>query len=282
MNYMNCTNCKEKKVILILVDGMRPDGLLQCGNPYLPVLLENSYVFLNSETVMPSVTLPCHMSLFHSVPPQRHGILTNTWVPQVRPVNGLFEVLKQNNKISTSFYNWEQLRDLGRPGTISSSTYFSISKHENSDLILTDIAINYIEKHEPDFIFLYLGITDAVGHEYGWMSHKYKEAISNALFCIEKTIQKTKDLYTYVITSDHGGHDRSHGSDMSEDMKIPIIIHNKTLSPSAPHNTSIDADNTSIDMDMVPNIIDIAPTIAYIMGISPDVDWEGKNLLKQE
>ena len=76
----------SEKVILVLVDGMRPDGMLQCGHPYVETLISKSMSALDAQTVMPSVTLPCHMSLFHSVDPDRHGILTNTYVPQVRPV----------------------------------------------------------------------------------------------------------------------------------------------------------------------------------------------------
>ena len=43
---------------------------------------------LTAQTVMPSVTLPCHMSLFHSVEPLRHGTTDNVYMPQVRPVKG--------------------------------------------------------------------------------------------------------------------------------------------------------------------------------------------------
>ena len=84
------------KVILILADGMRPDGLEACGHPFLEELKAHSVYTMNAVTVMPSVTLPCHMSLFLSVPPQRHGILTNTYVPQVRPVKGLFERIRES------------------------------------------------------------------------------------------------------------------------------------------------------------------------------------------
>ena len=51
------------------------------------------HLYPTAQTVMPSVTLPCHMSLFHSVAPDRHGILTNTYTPQVRPINGICEQL---------------------------------------------------------------------------------------------------------------------------------------------------------------------------------------------
>ncbi len=82
-----------EKVILILVDGMRPDGMMQCRNPYAQEILQKSTYSLKTQTVMPSVTLPCHMSLFHSVGSERHGILTNTYTPQVRPIDGLFDQL---------------------------------------------------------------------------------------------------------------------------------------------------------------------------------------------
>ena len=80
----------NNKVILISVDGMRPDGFLACKNPYIGKMMQMAYYTLDGKTVLPSVTLPCHMSLFHSVPPQRHGITTNLYLPMARPINGLF------------------------------------------------------------------------------------------------------------------------------------------------------------------------------------------------
>ena len=82
------------KVILISIDGMRPDGLTACGNPFVKTMMEKGSYAMDARTVMPSVTLPCHMSMFHSVPPERHGITTNLYMPQVRPVNGIMEQVK--------------------------------------------------------------------------------------------------------------------------------------------------------------------------------------------
>ena len=62
----------KNKVLLILVDGMRPDALDLSGHPFIEELKEHSYYTYKEQAVMPSVTLPCHMSLFHSVVPQRH------------------------------------------------------------------------------------------------------------------------------------------------------------------------------------------------------------------
>ena len=57
------------KTLVVIVDGMRPDALVKTKNA--KYLLENSKYTLNAKTVTPSVTLPCHMSLFHSVDPSR-------------------------------------------------------------------------------------------------------------------------------------------------------------------------------------------------------------------
>ena len=115
----------NRKVLLILADGFRPDALAACGHPFADRLLSLGSYCLNTLTVWPSVTLPCHMSLFHSVSPDRHGILTNTYVPQVRPVNGLCEQLKAAGKTSAFFYDWEELRDLSRPASLSYSFFAS-------------------------------------------------------------------------------------------------------------------------------------------------------------
>ena len=66
----------ENKVILISIDGMRPDGLKACGNPFLKELEERCYYTYEGHSMFPSVTFPCHFSMAHSVTPQRHGILS--------------------------------------------------------------------------------------------------------------------------------------------------------------------------------------------------------------
>ena len=69
------------KTLLILVDGMRPDALTNVA-PAQELMKKSSYA-MDAQTVFPSVTLPCHMSLFHSVDPGRHGTTDNVYAPQV-------------------------------------------------------------------------------------------------------------------------------------------------------------------------------------------------------
>lgn len=43
----------ENKVVLVLVDGMRPDGVCECGEPYLQDLAAQSSASFAAATVFP-------------------------------------------------------------------------------------------------------------------------------------------------------------------------------------------------------------------------------------
>ena len=144
----------KRKVILISIDGMRPDGLLACGNPFVQELLKLGAYTLDGRTMYPSVTLPCHMSLFHSVDPDRHGILSNTYVPQVRPIVGLIDQLSLFGKKNGFFYTWEELRDLARPGHIHTALYLNQHEQTDTDQKITDAALKFIADEDPDFTFV--------------------------------------------------------------------------------------------------------------------------------
>ncbi len=256
----------SEKVVLILVDGMRPDGLEKCGHPFVAKMKDEGSYAEKAQTVMPSVTLPCHMSLFHSVEPSRHGILTNIYTPQVRPINGLFEQLRLSKKACGMFYNWEELRDLARPDSIAYGSFISghVYGFQEANQKVTGEAIRYINDFHPDFTFVYLGNTDEVGHSHGWMSEPYIASISESWDCIEKLVTSIPEEVTIIVTADHGGHDRSHGFDIPEDMTIPLFLKGKAFAPGARIEDA--------------TILDIAPTVTKLLGAEAAVEWEGKPL----
>lgn len=256
------------KVLLILVDGMRPDSITACGNPYGAKMLQSCrFSSLKAKTVFPSVTLPCHMSLFHSVTPQQHGILTNTYVPMAHKVNGLAEVLHTAGKRCAFYYTWEELRDLARPGSLCASVFASMYEKEgpNPEDVVTGAAISAMQKEAPDFIFLYLGLADETGHRYGWMSKEYLAVINHSWDLIRRAVQDAPDNYKILITSDHGGHDMNHGSDDPLDMTIPVII---------PEHGAPDRYREGEVC-----ITDLAPTIVQWLDIKPDPQWIGSSLV---
>ena len=253
------------KVLLILVDGMRPDSLTEI--PQAQKMIRESSFTMQACTVMPSVTLPCHMSLFHSVDPSRHGTTTNIYAPQVRPIDGLCEVLHRNGNTCAFIYNWEELKDLSRPDSLAFSCFYNGHNfgYDRANEMVTDAVVRCVSEVSPDFIFLYLGYSDAAGHDCGWMSEAYQEAVNTSWENIERLMNQLPEEYTVIVTADHGGHDRTHGTELPEDMTIPVIIRG----PQFPAGKELEH----------VNIKDIAPTIAELLGAVPAKEWEGKSLL---
>ena len=252
------------KVLLVLVDGMRPDSLVDI--PQVEDMKKKAAYTLQAETVFPSVTLPCHVSLFHSVPPQRHGTLTNIYATQVRPVKSMLDLLAEQGKDCAMFYSWAQLRDVGLPGSLVRSSYWGGWKfgYEEATNRLVKEAIPCLKEEKPDFTFLYLGKPDDAGHKYGWMSEEYLQAVRDSWKHIENVLASLDEDYTVFITADHGGHDRIHGMDMPEDMTIPFFAMGKDFAPG------------KVLKDV--SILDYAPTIAKLLGVGPNEEWEGKCL----
>ena len=254
-----------KKLILMSIDGMRPDGLLSCGSDAVDYLKSRATYTFDAQTVNPSVTLPCHMSLFYGVEPVRHGILSNTFVPQVHTVTGLFEKIRAMGGVSAVFYGWEPMRDVAPAGTCKYATYIQAYTEESVDTLLTDAAIRLIEEKHPDFVYLYQVDTDEKGgHDHGWMSEEYLSRVRIAIENARRVVEQFGEEYTVIITADHGGHDRMHGTQMPEDMTVPMFFIGEAFEANREaHGVSI---------------LDIAPTVARVMGLPAEPEWEGRAL----
>lgn len=133
--------------------------------------------------------------------------------------------------------------------------YFDHTLCESADTVLTDKALNYIDRMHPDFLFLYMPDTDESGHNSGWMSDDYLAHIDCAIDNVKRVIEAAAGEYTVIVTADHGGHDRVHGTDMDEDMTIPMFICGPQFEAGAELSEA--------------SILDVAPTVADIMGIAP-------------
>ncbi len=261
----------DQKVLLVLVDGMRPDSISACGNPAYQKFFEEGAHTYSARTTFPPVTLPVHMSLFHSVPPERHGIITNTFVPQNHPINGLYETIDAAGKKSAVFYSWQQMRDVWlNRNTVSFSWMMSLHNYMkvlNIDVPATKACKEHIAEFAPDFVWLYLGMVDEWGHAHGWMSQEYLDMVKSATDCILDIASSLPPEYSIIATADHGGHDRRHGDNIPEDMTIPITCHGPMFEKGK--------ELTDV------SIIDVAPTITEILGIRPDPDWEGRSLINR-
>lgn len=250
-------------IVLVMVDGVRPDALSPSQSPHITALQARASYTLQACSVMPSMTLPCHMSIFHSVPPARHGIVTNDWQPMARPLPGLIEVARSAGRHTAFFHNWEPLRNLNSPGSLNFS-YFrdNVYTDPDGDRVVAEEAVRYIQSDKPDFTFVYFGTVDTFGHIYGWMSAEYLAQLRRVDGAVGLLLEGLPADSTVLLLSDHGGHERTHGTDAVEDMTIPWMIAGPGI-------------RTGYEIKTAVTLLDTAPTLAHLLDVAPNREWEG-------
>jgi predicted AlkP superfamily pyrophosphatase or phosphodiesterase len=252
--------------VLVMVDGLRPDVLRKYATnyPHFTGLMSRGSWTLKASSVMPSVTLPCHMSIFHSLPPTRHGITTNTWMPSTKPVPGLIEIAHQASKRCAFFYNWEKLRDINRPGNLSYSFFIDNVKSDPfGDRVVLNEALRFLDQDPScDFMFIYFGTVDTTGEAHGWMTDRYLEQIAFVDGLLGTLTSRLAKDSTILVQADHGGHDFGHGTDSKEDMTIPWMIAGPKI-------------RANYEIKKPVSLLESAPTLARVLGIEPHPEWEG-------
>ena len=250
--------------VLVIIDGLRPDALAVAHCPNLEALRIRGAATLHASSVMPTSTLPVHVSIFHSVPPTSHRITTNDWMPMAKLIPGLIDVAHAAGMVTASFYNWEPLRNISRPRSLSFS--YMRDNYEtkpDGDQVIADEVVRYFSSDRPDFAFVYFGTLDPAGHKYGFTSSGYLAQLERVDSALGTVLGALPADATVLLTSDHGGHDRIHGTDKPEDMIVPWIIAGPGIRRGYEIKTPV-------------SLLDTAPTLARVLGISPHPEWEGR------
>ena len=164
------------------------------------------------------------------------------------------------------FYAWEPIRQVSTPKSLTFAEYAWAYALESADTYLTGRMLECIRQYAPDFLFIHMVETDEKGgHDNGWMTQAYLDRISIALDNIRRILETCGNRYDVIVTADHGGHDRTHGLDIPEDMTIPMFFFDSDFEPGA-------------QLENV-GLLDLAPTIAKLIGVPPAREWEGRSIV---
>ncbi len=252
----------RSRVLLILVDGLRPEALSLASCPAMESLVGRGASTLSARSVMPTMTLPCHLSLSLSVPPERHGVLENLWQPPLVSHPGLFEVVRHGGLRASMLFNWAALRAIASADSLYFSWFLDCLGHEDGDDRVTDAAVRHIRADEPDFAFVYLGTADIAGHDHRFLSDRYLRQVERVDRCVERLVEAHPEEGHVLLHSDHGGHDWTHGTDEPEDMTIPWILTGPEVRPGHHLSTPV-------------TLLDTAPTVAHLLNVPAPPEWEG-------
>jgi hypothetical protein len=256
-------------VVIISIDGMRPDGLEQADTPTLDELKALGAYSPHAQTINPSFTLPSHVSMLNGVVPQKHGIVEALPCIGCRLTIGptVFSAAHDAGFSTGMVFGKEKLSYLVLENSVDA--LFGIDAHDPE---VTSEAIKIIEGGLPNLLFIHLPDTDGVGHEYGWMSENYLYAINYADGMVDEIVTTLGNegylvSTLLIILADHGGHDFQHGLDCPEDMTIPWLA----VGPGVPEGKTLTSPI---------NIYDTAATALYALSVAIPEHWDGRPVLE--
>jgi predicted AlkP superfamily pyrophosphatase or phosphodiesterase len=231
-------------------------------------LIEKGAFATKAYAILPTSTLPNHASMISGLETKDHGIFWNDWVPQ----NGLIKVptifdLAKSKKLSTALVvGKEKFRHFNNPKTVDQ---FVLKDDAQS---IAEAAAEIIVKNKPNLLFIHFPDPDRAGHKFGWLSPEQIKAVELCDLALKKIIDAVKEskienTTSWIITADHGGHDRTHGTELDSDRQIPWILSAQGLRGSL--------------IEKRISTTDTAAQAADFLGLDVPTSWVGRPAIKR-
>jgi predicted AlkP superfamily pyrophosphatase or phosphodiesterase len=273
----------NRHVLVIGIDGVRPDALQAAATPNIDGLITNGSVSyqafaggeLGTPSQQPTVSGPGWSSILTGVWVDKHHVKGNKFEePNYDNYPHFFKRIKEANPHAylSSIVTWEPIHYR----ILSDEDYRYTTVGEDYGMMDADATKNAVEhlgSADPDALFFYLGDVDETGHKFGYSTEvpEYMKALEIAdaqvgaiLEAITSRPNYKNEDWLVIVTTDHGGLDTGHGG-QSEDERTIFFI------------TSGNGANRG-ELSPGPGHVAVPPTVFKHLGISvkPEWGWEGE------
>ena len=256
------------KLLCVIIDGLRAETLACAHVRCFDHLIRNGVIARKVQPLQPDLTLPALTSLFTSLPPEEHGVLTNSDASLVSPhAVSLFSLLRYRQLNSSAFYSCDRLRLLFPSGSLQTGVVINSQGIRNVDRHLAEQAGLHLQKEKPDCCLLYLQGTDIAGVHFGLCSEVYRESVEQAdqalgLLLEHLAVVGLREDYVIMVLGCPGGSRPRIGGERQAETWLPLIV----AGPGIPQG---------LEMEQPLSFLDLAPTMAKILGLAPHPDWWG-------
>lgn len=212
-------------LILISLDGFRPDYLERGFSPTLNRIARCGTTADFIYPVFPSKTFPNHISIVTGVNPETHGIIDNTMFDPT--INKTFEARspdflnpmwylkdpiwvtaeKQGKKTAAFFYLGSEVKIHNILPTYYKKYASNVSFNARADQILEWLDLPPAKR--PSLLMIYANQPDNAGHWHGPNSNEVNEAVRSVDQMVERLFvglqsRNLLDCVNIIIMSDHG------------------------------------------------------------------------------
>ena len=266
-----------ERVLIIGIDGLRPDRLLFANTPVIRGLMKQGAYSMWMQTTPYANTLPSFTSMFTGVAPAKHGIvwnkLLNLQTPEWPARPTLFEMARQGGYKTAVVAGKSKFRHWDKPGTID---FLSVpAEDKTTDQQVITEAIRVITELKPDVLFVHFPGVDTAGHAKGWGSPEQLAAIEEVDANVGRLLAAldaagTRSSTLIMLSSDHGGAGLLHGPDDARSRHIPWIM--------AGPGVKQGYDLTQI-RDLLLRTEDTCATACYVLGLPIQPYFDGTPVL---
>lgn len=219
-------------VVLISIDGLRPDLALRANMPTLRGMLRDGAFTFWAKTTEVSITLPSHTSMITGVAPKKHGVHWNDdlSVGQARYSRypTILETATNAGYSTAMIAGKSKFASLNKPGTVK---HAFVPPRDPGWVSISTAAVHaeqIIAAHKPDLLFIHFPEVDLAGHGEGWGSPAQISVIEEtdtALARIFRALDRARirNSTVVILTADHGGAGFTHGPDDARSRHIPWV-----------------------------------------------------------
>ena len=275
---------RAEHVFIISLDGAKPAVIAEAEAPTLKKIATEGAVTWQASTIFPSITLPSHTSMLTGVGPDKHLILWNGYTPikGLVKVPTVFSLLKAADPkaITGMFVGKVKFRHLWLKDSLDIFDFGGpqsnkpvagapeIEKDKKPSQMVAKQAVAWLKENKPCLTFIHFADIDTAGHKDGWGSPQQKEALKvtdQALWQVWQAIKEAgiADSSVMLVSADHGGHDKTHGLDIPDDMIIPWVAWGKGVKK----NFTITDKVTTYDT---------AATALWLLDVPVPAEFDGK------
>ena len=265
------TPAQTKKVLILGVDGLRPEALLRADTPNVDELLANGCFSGEAQTGKYTVSGPGWSSMLTGVWWSKHGVIDNSFENRnYQRYPHFFTRAKEARPeiVTASFITWMPL-DTHLTTDDNADFRFAHEYEDDGDAKMLLEAERVLANEDPDLIFFYFADVDIAGHNNGFHPDvpPYLEEIEEVDSQIGRLLAAIRSRPTYdnedwliLLSTDHGGTlDGAHGRDEPQHRNIPYLASGS----SAARGT----------IYPIPNVVDIPVTAMSHLGIDIDPAW---------
>ncbi len=261
------------RVLVIGVDGLRPDCIAGADTPALDALIADGSFNTDAQCEDLTFSGPNWASILNGVHRDKHRVINNEYRPsRVAEWPDFLTLLERTTPalVTAKCVSWDPI------GIKQPSECDVTEIPEGDDEPVTLMAVQMLTNQHPqmpqgpDVLFVHLDEVDGAGHTHGFhpSSPNYLRGIEEADARIGRIVQAMRQRANFdaenwlvVLTSDHGGAiDKNHGGNTPEKRAIPFLVSGKAAAKGSAFPN--------------PRSIDVAATVLTHMGVPIDPAWQ--------